>query len=104
MTGQYKYKASPPILWKLSCIVKPKKRKYQHGSCHLSESTRSIAMRWTYLSKLPPIQKVTGIIFEDEDEVDLVFVPYATSEGEKKDQKVDEKEPSIDLIMSVLQL
>ena len=104
MTGQYKYKASPPTPWKLSCIVKPRKRKYQHGSCHLSESTRTIAMRWTYLSKLPPVQKVTGIIFEDKDEVDLVFVPYATSKGEKKDQEVGEEEPSIDLTMSVLHL
>ena len=103
MTGQYRYKASPPTWWKFNCIVRPRKRKYQQGSCLLLASTRPNTVNYTYLSKLPPVQKVTGIIFEDKDEVDLVFMPYTTGEREEKYQEVDKKKASIDLLMLALQ-
>lgn len=54
-------------------------------------------MTGTYLSKLPPIQEVTGIILEDKDKVDLVFMPYTAGKSEKDDQEVDQEKAGIDL-------
>lgn len=85
MTGQYKYRASPPTRWKLSCIVKPKNKKYQHGSWQRLAGSRNFTGRWTYLSELPPIQKVTGIIFENKNEIDLIFVPNAACKRKKEE-------------------
>lgn len=97
MTGQYRYKASPPTRWKLSCIVRPRKRKYQHGSCQSSAGTRPVSKTCTYLGKLSPVQKVTGIIFKDKNKVDLVFMPYAAGKGEQDDQQVDKEEAGVNL-------
>jgi len=36
----------------------------------------------TNLRKLPPVQVVAGIIFEDKDVVDLVLVPGPTRQSE----------------------
>ena len=56
----------------------------------------------TYLGKLPPVQEVTGVVFEDKDKVDLVLMPYTTCESEQNDEKVDEEEAGVDLLWSAL--
>jgi hypothetical protein len=85
---------SPPTRWKFNCIVRPRRAKYQHGSCQTSVKT-FVDVGSTYLSELPPIQKVTGIIFEDKNEVDLVFVPHTTSKSEAYHEKVNKEKASV---------
>lgn len=76
-------------------MVKPRKKKYQQGSYRTSVGGSSVGKACTNLGKLPPVQKVTGIIFEDKDKVDLVLMPHSASKREEDDQKVDEEEASI---------
>lgn len=35
------------------------------------------------LSKLSPVEEMTGIVFKDEDIIDFVFVPHAARQAEK---------------------
>jgi hypothetical protein len=49
----------------------------------------------TYFGKLPPVQEVTGIILKDENVVDLVVVPYSTSQGKQQNEKICQKVSSI---------
>jgi hypothetical protein len=46
---------------------------------------------------LPPIEKMAGIIFENENIIDLGIVPDTTCKTEKKKEKVCEKITCIDL-------
>ena len=51
----------------------------------------------TNLCKLPPVQVVAGIIFEDENVIDLVLVPDPTRHAEQEKKKVDQEVSSVDL-------
>ena len=46
---------------------------------------------------MPPVEVVAGIIFEDENIIDLGLMPYAASQAEYKKEHVGEEVSSIDL-------
>jgi hypothetical protein len=45
----------------------------------------------TYLSELPPVEEMAGIVFEDENVIDLGLVPDATCQAEEEEKKVGQK-------------
>ena len=49
------------------------------------------------LRKLPPVEMVAGIVLEDENVVDLCFVPHATRQAEEEKEKTDKKVAAVDL-------
>jgi 3D (Asp-Asp-Asp) domain-containing protein len=49
------------------------------------------------LRKLPPVEVVAGIVLEDENVVDLGFVPHTTRQAEEEKEKVDKKVAAVDL-------
>jgi hypothetical protein len=46
---------------------------------------------------LPPIQMVAGIIFENENVVDLVLVPNTTRQTKQEKKEVDKEITGVDL-------
>jgi hypothetical protein len=73
---------SPPIWEKFRYMNKPRKKRHQQGSYACQSNVQSLD-RDTHLSKLPPIEKMAGIIFEDENIVDLSLMPNTTCETEE---------------------
>lgn len=53
---------------------KPRKKRHQQGSYLCKQASRT-SVRYTYFRKLPPIEKVAGIVFENENIVDLGLMP-----------------------------
>lgn len=71
-------------------------KKHQQGSWRLSVRTTHTGKR-TDLGKLPPIEEVAGIVFEDKDVVDLVLMPDTARQAEEEEKEVDEEIPGINL-------
>lgn len=51
----------------------------------------------THLGKLSPVQVMSGIIFEDENIINLGLVPNTTGQAEKKKKQVNQKVSGIEL-------
>jgi hypothetical protein len=73
---------SPPTWWKFKYMNRPRKKRSQQGSCSILASNQNLGNN-THFSKLPPVEKMAGIIFENENIIDLGLMPDTTCETEE---------------------
>lgn len=68
--------------------------------------SKRFVFRWmcVYFTKLPPVQKVAGIILENENIINFVFVPDSAHQTEQKQKSVHEEVTSIYLLAISLYL
>lgn len=89
-------------MMKVELHSQTKEKKVPTWQLQCVSQDRLAVVQGTYLGKLPPIQEVTGIIFENEDKVNFRVMPHSASKREEQNKKIGEEVTSVNLPWSAL--